>query len=263
MQSPLNSYAHRFAAQSAPLQPLGHWHWRAQQTAGRRHRCIGVQAADESASASTSSSTERAAKASGPHANGHGRLRLRQAERGAARIQLAPHGRRRAGEDARSFRCAAATSRMALEHVRDMHSYQPVHECTSSQRPAGSTALTLRVPGATAPLACGLALPLCMPTHACMRVDGMRVRMRRFWHDEKRFKGTGEDSLVQQELLRTGAPHHMATATMAPMGHAWMHPAACMLRSLCYNFQLNEFWQPGCYNAVACSSTTAFVMQCF
>lgn len=169
MQSPLHSYAHRFAAQSAPLQPLGHWHWRAQQTAGRRHRCIGVQAADESASASTSSSTERAAKASGPHANGHGRLRLRQAERGAARIQLAPHGRRRAGEDARSFRCAAATSRMALEHVRDMHSYQPVHECTSSQRPAGSTALTLRVPGATAPLACGLALLLsvCRHIHAC------------------------------------------------------------------------------------------------
>lgn len=109
-----------------------------------------------------------------------------------------------------------------------LHSHQPAHFCLSPHWPAGSTALTLRVSGAAATpphhwRACGRA-PLCK-RHACMRVDGMHARMRRFWHDEKRFKGTGEDSLVQQELLRSGAPsHHMATGMMSPT-----HPFACML----------------------------------
>jgi hypothetical protein len=48
------------------------------------------------------------------------------------------------------------------------------------------------------------------------------ARTCRFWHDEKRFKGTGEDSLAQIALLSIGGArvggHVKSAPTQGPLG---------------------------------------------
>ena len=70
--------------------------------------------------------------------------------------------------------------------------------------------------------------PVCLPaTHDDMACDHNVVpthRTHRFWHDEKRFKGTGDDSLMQQgEAVRHA---HVYVRVCVPHGtvpHTHMH----------------------------------------
>jgi hypothetical protein len=60
----------------------------------------------------------------------------------------------------------------------------------------------------------GLALA---PAPRAQRLQGSARARRRFWHDEKRFKGTGEKSLVQRALLALGGVRTGGNVKAAPV----------------------------------------------
>lgn len=106
----------------------------------------------------------------------------------------APGGRR--GACNRMHVAAASPPHAVCSEVAS----QSTHAHTAEQGQARSAS-------STAPFRCGsskLAAANPPSDGLAARMTSTRTCMSRFWHDEKRFKGTGETSLAQRTLLALG-----------------------------------------------------------